>query len=413
MTRRSQAASFSYTGGQRRSSTRTPTSCGRCWSASRGWTASSAPHVYATGKGAKPTVVNTYGRQLLWAQAIATNEKPTPALITGQAGRLRRHRGRDQAERPGVYPLFQGKQWTRPGWRSRSRRCSPRWSPGVLVLLIAITLIILKLGFLLLLVAGPVLPHRRHPSRLRPGGRAALGRDARRRAAQTGGHRAGAERAAVRLLADHGHQRRRAAVGTEDPDDRAGHGRGVHLPQAVRAPVLGRRLRHGRLAGARRGRPGAGPAAPRGGTHSTPRRWACPASPPTGRRAGRGATRRRRRAWPPRSRWPAGGAAAGAAAGARPPSGAGRAGRCRRGRRPAGRQMPPAAAGPAARRPRTSARAVLPGPPRRRTVRGRVKARARRSSGGPAGPRRPLAPSVAGPAGSRQSPSRPAPAQRR
>jgi len=31
---------------------------------------------YTTAKGAKPTVVNQYGRQLLWAQAIATNETP-------------------------------------------------------------------------------------------------------------------------------------------------------------------------------------------------------------------------------------------------------------------------------------------------------------------------------------------------
>ena len=35
---------------------------------------------YTTGQG-QPTVVNAYGRQLLWAQAIAANEKPTTNVI--------------------------------------------------------------------------------------------------------------------------------------------------------------------------------------------------------------------------------------------------------------------------------------------------------------------------------------------
>jgi hypothetical protein len=108
---------------------------------------------YTTGKRA-PTVVNTYGRQLLWAQAIAANEKPTASVIqakqdayTGLAASLKQ-------KDPGDYALFQGKQWTTRleiGFASLFAALLA----GGLVLLIAITLILLKLGFLLLLVAGP------------------------------------------------------------------------------------------------------------------------------------------------------------------------------------------------------------------------------------------------------------------
>ena len=37
-----------------------------------------------SGAGGQPTVVDKYGRQLLWAQAIAANEKPTAAVITAK-----------------------------------------------------------------------------------------------------------------------------------------------------------------------------------------------------------------------------------------------------------------------------------------------------------------------------------------
>jgi hypothetical protein len=108
---------------------------------------------YTTGKGA-PTVVNTYGRQLLWAQAIAANEKPTANVIqakenayTGLAASLKQ-------KDPGAYALFQGKQWT-TRLEVAFAALFAALLAGVLVLLIAITLILLKLGFLLLLVAGP------------------------------------------------------------------------------------------------------------------------------------------------------------------------------------------------------------------------------------------------------------------
>ena len=108
---------------------------------------------YTVGKGA-PTVVNTYGRQLLWAQAIAANEKPTANVIqakedayTGLAASLKQ-------KDPGAYALFQGKQWT-TRLEIGFAALFASLLAGVLVLLIAITLILLKLGFLLLLVAGP------------------------------------------------------------------------------------------------------------------------------------------------------------------------------------------------------------------------------------------------------------------
>jgi TrbL/VirB6 plasmid conjugal transfer protein len=109
---------------------------------------------YATGQGAKPTVVNQYGRQLLWSQAIATNEKATPALITAKQNTYAGIAASLKQNNPDVYSLFQGNQYpTRLeiGFASLFAALVA----GVLVLLIAITLIILKLGFLLLLVAGP------------------------------------------------------------------------------------------------------------------------------------------------------------------------------------------------------------------------------------------------------------------
>jgi hypothetical protein len=110
--------------------------------------------VYTTAKGAKPTVVNLYGRQLLWSQAIATNETATPSLIQAKQNAFAGIAQSIKQNNPDVYSLFQGNQY--------STRLEIAFAAlfaalvaGVLVLLIAITLIILKLGFLLLLVAGP------------------------------------------------------------------------------------------------------------------------------------------------------------------------------------------------------------------------------------------------------------------
>ena len=110
--------------------------------------------VYTTAKGAKPTVVNQYGRQLLWSQAIATNENPTASLIQAKQDAYAGIAQSIKQNDPDVYSLFQGNQYpTRLEIAFASLFAA--LVAGVLVLLIAITLIILKLGFLLLLVAGP------------------------------------------------------------------------------------------------------------------------------------------------------------------------------------------------------------------------------------------------------------------
>jgi hypothetical protein len=110
--------------------------------------------VYATSPTQTQTVVNSYGRQLLWAQAIAANEQPTQALITAKQDVYVGIAKGLQANDPAVYPLFQGNQWTTRleiGFSALFAAIAA----GLLVLLIALTLIILKIGFLLLLVAGP------------------------------------------------------------------------------------------------------------------------------------------------------------------------------------------------------------------------------------------------------------------
>jgi hypothetical protein len=104
--------------------------------------------------GNAPTPVNTYGRQLLWAQAIATNETPSASLIQAKQATYSGIAASIQHKDPGIYPLFQGKQWTTRLEIAFAALFAAAIA-GVLVLLIAVTLILLKLGFLLLLVAGP------------------------------------------------------------------------------------------------------------------------------------------------------------------------------------------------------------------------------------------------------------------
>jgi hypothetical protein len=104
--------------------------------------------------GGKPTAVNTYGRALLWSQAIAVNEKPTQALISAKQAAYAGIASSVQTNDPAVYPLFQGKEWT-TRLEIAFAALFAAVVAGVLVLLIAVTLILLKLGFLLLLIAGP------------------------------------------------------------------------------------------------------------------------------------------------------------------------------------------------------------------------------------------------------------------
>jgi hypothetical protein len=104
--------------------------------------------------GGKPTAVNTYGRALLWAQAVAVNEKPTQALISAKQAAYAGIASSLQTNDPAIYPLFQGKEWT-TRLEIAFAALFAAVVAGVLVLLISVTLILLKLGFLLLLIAGP------------------------------------------------------------------------------------------------------------------------------------------------------------------------------------------------------------------------------------------------------------------
>jgi hypothetical protein len=100
------------------------------------------------------TVVDTYGRQLLWSQAYAANETPTTALAQAKQSTYAGIAAQLQQNDPAVYPLFQGNQWT-TRLEIAFAAMFAALVAGLLILLIALTLIVLKLGFLLLLVAGP------------------------------------------------------------------------------------------------------------------------------------------------------------------------------------------------------------------------------------------------------------------
>ena len=109
---------------------------------------------YAPAGSGTQTVVDAYGRQLLWSQAIAANETPTTALIQAKQATYTGIASSLQQNEPGIYPLFQGNQWT-TRLEIAFAAMFAALVAGLLILLIALTLIVLKLGFLLLLVAGP------------------------------------------------------------------------------------------------------------------------------------------------------------------------------------------------------------------------------------------------------------------
>src|ERR1700759_5577087 len=109
---------------------------------------------YATTAQGTQTVVNRYGRQLLWSQAIATNEKPTSTLIQAKQATYNGIATNLQKSDPSAYSLFQGNQGA-PRLDIGFAAMFPALVAGLLILLISLTLIILKLGFLLLLIAGP------------------------------------------------------------------------------------------------------------------------------------------------------------------------------------------------------------------------------------------------------------------
>jgi hypothetical protein len=108
---------------------------------------------YSTGR-ASPTLVNTYGRSLLWAQAIAVNERPSAALISAKQATYAGIAKSIQTHDPAIYPLFQGNEWT-TRLEIAFAALFAAIVAGVLVLLISVTLILLKLSFVLLLIVGP------------------------------------------------------------------------------------------------------------------------------------------------------------------------------------------------------------------------------------------------------------------
>jgi len=109
---------------------------------------------YNTPGNGPQTVVNTYGRALLWSQAYAANETPTTALLQAKQSTYAGIASQLQQNDPAIYPLFQGDQWT-TRLEIAFASMFAALVAGLLILLIALTLIVLKLGFLLLLVAGP------------------------------------------------------------------------------------------------------------------------------------------------------------------------------------------------------------------------------------------------------------------
>ncbi len=98
------------------------------------------------------TPVDSFARPLLWAQAVAVNEHPTTALIQAKQAAYVGIAKSIQNSDPSVYPLFQGKEWT-TRLEIGFAALLAALVAGVLILLISVTLILLKLGFLLLLTS--------------------------------------------------------------------------------------------------------------------------------------------------------------------------------------------------------------------------------------------------------------------
>jgi hypothetical protein len=147
-----QAAVYNYTSG----STVVDQNADELWSVlvCKPWLVGEFGTSAYSANGGKPTVVNTYGRSLLWAQAIAVDERATPALIQAKQAAYGGIASSLETNDPAIYPLFQGKDWTtrlEVGFAALFAALVA----GVLILLISVTLILLKLSFLLLLIVGP------------------------------------------------------------------------------------------------------------------------------------------------------------------------------------------------------------------------------------------------------------------
>ncbi|TNY35134.1 hypothetical protein EIO00_19975 [Thermomonospora catenispora] len=102
-------------------------------------------------------IVRDNADKLLWSQAVDLPEAhgQTRLDLSKKADAYKQVAENIKEEHPGVYPLFQGKNWT--------SRLAVAFGAlfaalvaGLLILVIAIALIVVKIAFLLLLVAGPI-----------------------------------------------------------------------------------------------------------------------------------------------------------------------------------------------------------------------------------------------------------------
>jgi uncharacterized membrane protein YgcG len=106
---------------------------------------------------AKSKVVQENGAKLLSAQAVDLTETYSGAKpnVSKKADDYKAVSKNIKDNYPGVYPLFQGKNWTSRLAVSFGALIAALVA-GLLVLVIAVMLMVLKISFLLLLVAGPI-----------------------------------------------------------------------------------------------------------------------------------------------------------------------------------------------------------------------------------------------------------------
>jgi hypothetical protein len=106
---------------------------------------------------AKSKVVQENGAKLLSAQAVDLTEAYSGAKpnVSKKADDYKAVTKNIKNNYPGVYPLFQGKNWTSRLAVSFGALIAALVA-GLLVLVIAVMLMVLKISFLLLLVAGPI-----------------------------------------------------------------------------------------------------------------------------------------------------------------------------------------------------------------------------------------------------------------
>ncbi|MBA9003790.1 type IV secretion system protein [Thermomonospora cellulosilytica] len=102
-------------------------------------------------------IVKDNADRLLWSQAVDLSEAHGQSQLdlSKKADAYKQVAENIKEEHPGVYPLFQGKNWT-ARFAVALGALFAACVAGLLVLVVAIALIVVKIAFLLLLVAGPI-----------------------------------------------------------------------------------------------------------------------------------------------------------------------------------------------------------------------------------------------------------------